>query len=239
VVTYPAMHRAVILALAALTPATAQVTISAKPDTVEPGGAITLVWKSPGPAAYIDGIGLVPPSGSKTISPRASGIYTLISEGPIGIQYSSVRVQMMGERGDPVFPDPDDFPPGVADRRTSMAYTDFLNLTFKTLQDEMSHRIRGQHLPDQSFYVFFTDRRERPDLLRPSDRGIRSRRVAYWVRIEEPHSHKDVPFEVKAIVEYQRLAESRWRPETDQQLVTGLATSLKQKLLTAQVGVSK
>lgn len=76
-------------------------------------------------------------------------------------------------------------------------------------------------------------------MIRPTDRGIRSRRVAYWVRAEEPRSQKDVPFEVKAIVEYQRLAEARWRPETDQQLVTELETRLKQQLLTAALGAGK
>jgi hypothetical protein len=146
---------------------------------------------------------------------------------------------VIGERGDSVFPDPDDFPPGVADRRTSIAYTDFLDLAFKTLQDGMKFRVRGEHLPNQNFYVFFTDRQPRSDLLRPADHGIRLRRVAYWVRVEEPHSGREVPFQVKAIVEYQRIAETRWRPETDQQLVTEMATRLKQQLLTARAAALK
>jgi hypothetical protein len=232
------MYRVFILTFALLAQAIGQVTISAKPDKIELGATVTLDWKSPGAAAYVDGIGLVPPTGSKIITPKASATYTLVSEGPGAIRYASVHVQVMGERGDAVFPDPDDFPPGVADRRASMAYTDFLNLVFKTLQDGMKFRVRGEHLPNQNFYVFFTDRQPRPDLLRSSDHGIRSRRVAYWVRVEEPHTQQ-VPFEVKAIVEYQRLAEARWRPETDQQLVTELASRLKLQLLTAQVGALK
>jgi hypothetical protein len=229
------MHRAVILLFAALTAATGQVSLSANPESTEPGGAVTLTWSSPGASTFIDGVGAVSPSGSTSLTPRASATYNLVSEGPKGIRYASVRVQVTGERGESVFPDPDDFPPGVSDRRTSIPYTDFLDVTFKTLQDRLKFRVRGQHLPRQSFYVFFTDRQSRPDLLRPTDRGIRSRRVAYWVHIDEPRSGKAVAFEVKALVEYQRAAEAKWRLETDQPLVTEVAARLKQQLLTATV----
>jgi len=233
------MLRAFILAISALTPALAQVVITAKPDIINLGAALTLSWNSSGGAAYIEGLGLVPPNGSRQLSPKESQTFTLVSEGPTGIRYASVRIKVNGERGDSVFPDPDDFPPGVSDHRRSIQYTDFLNLVTSILQDALKFRVRGQHLPNQSFYVFFTDRQPRPDLIRPTDRGIRSRRVAYWVRAEEPRSPKDVPFEVKAIVEYQRLAESKWRPETDQQLITELEGRLKQQLLAAAVETRK
>jgi hypothetical protein len=230
------MHRILILLLASLPSAISQVTITAKPRVVDLGAPFTLSWTSRGAAAFIEGIGLVPASGSRQITPRNTATYTLVTEGPAGVHYGSVTVQVNGERGDSVFPDPDDFPPGVTDHRRSVAYTDFLNLAFSTLQDALKFRVRGAHLPNQTFYVFFTDRQTQPTLLRPSDKGIRSRRVAYWVRAEEPRATQDVPFEVKAIVEYQRLAEAKWRPETDQQLVTDIATRLKQQLLTAKIG---
>ena len=233
------MQRVYILVIAALTPALAQVSITAKPDTIDLGGAITLAWSSPGNSAFIEGLGLVPSKGSRHLSPARSQTFTLVSEGPTGIRYASTRIKVNGERGDSIFPDPDDFPPGVSDHRRSIQYPDFLNLVTMTLQDALKFRVRGQHLPTETFYVFITDRQLRPSLIRPADRGIRSRRIAYWVRAEEPRSQKDVPFEVKAIVEYQRLAEAKWRPETDQQLVTELETQLKQQLLTAAAGTIK
>lgn len=199
------------------------------------GDPFTLSWTSPGTAAFIDGLGLVPPTGTRQITPRATATYTLVAEGYAGVRYSSVIVQVKGERGDSVFPDPDDFPPGVSDHRRSVSYVDFLNVAFSTLQDSMKFRVRGAHLPNQTFFVFFTDRQIQPDLLRSTDKGIRSRRVAYWIRADEPRAPQDVPFEVKAIVEYQRLAEAKWRPETDQQFVVEIATRLKQQLLTAKV----
>jgi hypothetical protein len=228
------MRRAILLLFAAAAAVFGQVTITATPESVEAGAPITLAWSSPGASAFIEGIGAVQPTGSVTVTPRASATYTLVSERGKAIRYASVRVRVNGERGESVYPDPEDFPSGVSDRRL-IAYTDFLDVTFKTLQDRLKFRVRGDHLPKQNFYVFLTDREPRPELLRPSDRGIRSRRVAYSVRVDEPRSGQEVSFGVKALVEYQRAAEAKWRPETDQQLVTDIAARLKQQLLTAAV----
>jgi len=182
------MHRILILLLVALPTVTGQVTITAKPAAVELGSPFTLSWNSRGTAAFIEGVGLVPPSGSRLITPKTTATYTIVAEGPAGIRYGSTSVQVNGERGDSVFPDPDDFPAGVSDHRHPVGYTDFLNLAFSTLQDTLKFRVRGAHLPNQTFYVFFTDRQLQPSLLRPTDTGIRSRRVAYWVRAEEPRA---------------------------------------------------
>ena len=239
VVISPKMCKLFFVGLMAVLPVAGQLSISAKPEVVEFGEHVTLDWESPGSRAFLDGVGPVPPSGSLTITPRSSMTYTLISEGRTGISYASAQVQVMGERGESVFPDPDDFPPGVSDHRAPVLYTDFLNLVFKTLQDGMKFRVRGEHLPSDHFYVFFTERQPRPDLLRRSDSGIRSRRTAYWVKVEEPRAPQDVAFQVKAIVEFQRLAESKWNAETDQQLVTEVETRLKQQLLAAQLGTPK
>ncbi len=230
------MHRVIFFIVAAIAPVLGQVTITASPDSVEAGEAVAITWKSLGTSAFIDGVGAVPASGSKTVRPSGSTTYTLVSQGPRGIGYASARVQVNGQRGEAIFPDPDEFPQGVSDRRSAIAYPDFLDVAFKTLQDQLKFRVRGEHLPKQTFYVFFTDREPRPGLVKPADRGIRARRVAYWVRVEEPHAGQAVPFEVKALVEYQRSAEATWRPETDQQLVTGIAGQLKQQLLTASEG---
>lgn len=229
------MHRIIILLLASLPTVLAQVSITAKPDAVDLSTPFTLSWSSSGQTAFIDGVGSVPPSGSRKLTPQATTTYTLVAEGPSGIQYASTTIRVNGERGDSVFPDPDDFPRGVSDRRPSIAYTDFLDVAFRTLQDSLKFRVRGEHLPNQNFYVFFTDLQVQPDLLRASDKGIRSRRVAYWVRVEQPRATQQVSFEVKAIVEYQRLAEARWRPETDEQFITDIASRLRQRLLTAKI----
>jgi hypothetical protein len=229
------MLRVIVLLFAAVTCVFGQTTIAANPESIEAGASVTLTWSSDATTAFLDGIGAVPPSGSTTVSPRASSTYTLVTQGVKGIHYASVRVEVTGERGVSAFPDPDDFPRGVSDRRNAIRYTDFLDVTFRTLQDGLKFRVRGDHLPRQNFYVFFTDREPRPEFIRPSDRGIRSRRVAYLVRVEEPRSDQAVSFEVKAIVEYQRAAEAKWRPETDQQIVSEIASRLKEQLLTAKV----
>jgi hypothetical protein len=222
--------------VAAVAPAFGQLTIAANPESVDAGEPVVITWKSPGTSAFIDGVGVVRPSGSKTITPTGSMTYTLVSQGPSGIGYASVRIPINGQRGEAIFPDPNEFPQGVSDRRSAIAYPDFLDVAFKTLQDQLKFRVRGEHLPQQTYYVFFTDREPRPELVKPSDRGIRARRVAYSVRVEEPRAGQAIPFEVKALVEYQRSAEATWRAETDPQLLTGIVGQLKQQLLTAGAG---
>jgi hypothetical protein len=229
------MLRVIVFLFAAITTALAETTIAAKPESIEAGASVTLTWSSDATTAFLDGIGAVPPSGSTTVSPSESSTYTLVTQSVKGIHYASVRVEVTGERGVWLFPDPDDFSRGVSGRRNAIPYTDFLDVTFKTLQDGLKFRVRGDHLPRQNFYVFFTDRESRPEFIRPSDRGIRSRRVAYLVRIEEPRSGQAVSFEVRAIVEYQRAAEAKWWPETDQQVVSDVTRRLKEQLLIAKV----
>ncbi len=211
--------------------------ITAKPDAVEPGESATLTWTTTGQSAFLSGVGKVAVKGSASVSPRTSTEYTLVSEGPAGIKYASVKVRVIGERGDIVFPDPSDFPKGVEGDRKSLGYPEFLDLVQATLQDKLKFRVRSEHGPRDNFYFFFTERAPRPDLLRSSDRGIRSRRITYAVRVDEPRAKsRNTHFEVKALVEYQRLGESMWRPETNQQIVNDAMGELKSSLETLGPG---
>ncbi|MGB8889001.1 MAG: hypothetical protein WCC87_19895 [Candidatus Korobacteraceae bacterium] len=157
-----------------------------------------------------------------------------MSEGAQGVEFASTTVAVVGERGGGDFPDPTDFPKGLSGQRHSIRYTTFLDLAFKTLQDQMKFRVQSEHAPHDPFYVFFTDRQPRPDLVHASDRGIRSRRLAYEVQIFDPkNAASAIPFEVKAIIEYQRLGEAAWHFETNEQLTREALAQLKQTLETS------
>ena len=91
----------------------------------------------------------------------------------------------------------------------------------------MTFSVRGSHLPHADFFDFYTNRQIKPELIRPTDRGIRQRRVAYWMRVREPQKDRTVPFEIRASVEYQRFGESEWRMEKDTQIKRDAAELLR------------
>lgn len=231
------MRRLILVALLVTTLlAQERLNISARPSAIQPGESTTLTWQTQGQTAFLSGVGTVPPSGSMVVTPRVSTTYTLVSEGTQRVEFVSTTVAVVGERGggDADFPNPRDFPEGLSGQRHSIRYTTFLDLAFKTLQDQMKFRVNSLHAPHDPFYVFITDRQPRPDLVHASDRGIRSRRLAYEVQIFDPkNAASAIPFEVKAILEYQRLGEAAWHFETNEELTREALAQLKQTLDTS------
>jgi hypothetical protein len=226
------MSRAFLLfILGAATAAQQRPGISAYPNKVELGKLTRLTWTSTCDSAFLSGIGKVSGSGSIEVAPGRSTVYTIICDGRHGIEFASTRVKFEGERGNPDLPNPFDFPKGQQERRKSIRYADVLDLTLKTLQDGMKFTVYSQHAPHDQFYVFFTDRQEQPDMLYPSDRGIRARRVAYEVQIFDPGNNANaINFEVRAIAEYQRLGEGAWHLENNQRAISDAISRLRQKL---------
>ena len=70
------------------------VSISASPDTIQPGGSTTLSWTSSNAdsAEINNGIGSVPVNGSLTVSPAETTTYTITVTGPGGTATASVTV---------------------------------------------------------------------------------------------------------------------------------------------------
>lgn len=74
-------------------PAAPTATLAASPDVIEQGQSTTLTWQTNNASDItIEGLGTVPASGSKTISPGSSTTYTLTAKGPGGSQNASARV---------------------------------------------------------------------------------------------------------------------------------------------------
>jgi len=76
-----------------LPPAAPTATIAASPDVIPQGQSTMLTWQTQNASEItITGLGTVPASGSRTITPGASTTYTLEAKGPGGSHEASARV---------------------------------------------------------------------------------------------------------------------------------------------------
>jgi hypothetical protein len=218
-----------ILVCAFLTSAQSEVKLTVDRSTIELGSSCRITWRSDGDSAFLIGVGKVPVSGSRSLQPEASTNYVLVVARHGVFSYANASVKVNGEKGGTPFPDPDEFNQegNITDKEASRSYPDFLDIAFNTLQNKMAFSVRGSHLPGEDFFDFYTNRQIKPELIRPTDRGIRQRRVAYWMRVREPQKHGTVPFEIRASVEYQRFGESEWRMEKETQLKRDAAELLR------------
>lgn len=74
-------------------PAAPTASLTANPTTIQQGQTTTLSWKTTDATdVTIEGVGTVPTSGTKTVTPDASTTYTLTAKGPGGSTDASVRV---------------------------------------------------------------------------------------------------------------------------------------------------
>ena len=75
-------------------------TLAANPATIQQGQTTVLTWKTDNATeATIDGLGTLPASGSRTVTPSASTTYTLVATGAGGRRDASARVTVNGRVG--------------------------------------------------------------------------------------------------------------------------------------------
>jgi hypothetical protein len=179
---------------------------------------------------FLTGVGKVNPSGEQAVSPLVPTTYVLVVEGGSSIRTAALTIDVTGSRGTTEFPDIGDFSSApIVDQRRGSRFTDFLDLIQETLQDQMAFHVRGDFLPKRPYVTLFTDKRPRPELIRPTDRGIRYRRLAYAVQVNEP-VNGSISYEIRTILEYQRTAETQWRAEKDDTMVRSAAEALRTAL---------
>lgn len=78
---------------AAPAPPTPTATLAATPEVIQEGQSTMLTWKTENASnVTIEGLGTLPPSGSKPVTPNGSTTYTLVAKGPGGTQDVSARV---------------------------------------------------------------------------------------------------------------------------------------------------
>ena|SRR5215469_1690195 len=68
-------------------------TLAANPTTIDQGQSSELTWKtSNADTTLIEGVGVVPSSGSRSVTPAESTSYTLVAKGPGGTEEATARV---------------------------------------------------------------------------------------------------------------------------------------------------
>ncbi|MBA3914360.1 MAG: peptidoglycan-associated lipoprotein Pal [Acidobacteriales bacterium] len=89
-------------------PAAPTASITANPETISPGGAVTLTWQTSNATdVSVDTLGSVAASGTRQVTPATSTTYHLVAKGPGGTQDATARVTV----NQPAPPPP---PPPVA-----------------------------------------------------------------------------------------------------------------------------
>lgn len=86
-------------------------TLSASPSSIQQGQSSTLTWQTSNATEItIDGLGTVPASGSRTVTPSITTNYTLAAKGPGGVQdaNASVTVSAVTARAEAPVPQPTD-----------------------------------------------------------------------------------------------------------------------------------
>jgi hypothetical protein len=207
-------------------------TFKASRDTIEVGQSTTLSWDAPGDSAFLVGVGKVRPSGEQIASPLVPTTYVLVVEAGDSVRTAALTIDVTGSRGASDFPDIGDFSSApIVDKRRGSKFTDFLDIIQRTLQDQMSFHVRGDFLPKRPYVTLYTDKKLRPELVRSTDRGIRHRRLAYAVQVNEPVNAL-ISYEIRTILEYQRTAETQWHTERDDTILRAAAEALRTALAT-------
>jgi peptidoglycan-associated lipoprotein len=74
-------------------PAAPTATLAASPSVINQGQSTELTWKtSNADTISIEGVGNIPPSGSRLLTPTGSTTYTLVAKGPGGTEEATTRV---------------------------------------------------------------------------------------------------------------------------------------------------
>jgi hypothetical protein len=228
----PVMHplytrlTATLIALAVLPSAAS--TFHSSENRVNYGESCTLTWTSAANEAYIVGVGKVEGSGSVQVAPAVPTDYVLVVNTGRGIEYTTLHIDVMGLKGNEDYPDQDKFQPGLRDVKKA-SYADFLSVVTTTLQNTLAYHVRGAYLPPDHFILIYTNWIVQQKLTLPTDKGIRRRQVAYAVHVNEPVKGV-IAFDVRALVQYQRMGESTWRDDQDPQ-VNRMAEQILQEIL--------
>ena len=82
-------------------------TLAASPDVIQQGQSTMLTWSTENASNIsIEGLGELPASGSKSVTPNDSMTYTLVARGPGGTQNASARVTVNAKTAEVTAPSP-------------------------------------------------------------------------------------------------------------------------------------
>jgi hypothetical protein len=208
--------------------ASAASTFHSSQSRINYGESCTLTWTSAADEAYIVGVGKVEGSGSVQVAPGVPTDYLLVVNNGKRIEYTKLHIDVVGLKGNEIYPDQDKFQAGLREE-TKASYLGFIDTVTKTLQDKFPYHVRGSYLPPDRFILIYTTWAVQQKLMLPTDKGIRQRQVAYAVHVNEP-TNGVIAFDIRALVQYQRMGESEWRDDKDPQ-VNRMAEQILQESL--------
>lgn len=187
-----------------------------EPATIEAGAEATLIWSDGGDLTYITGVGRVADQGVAQVHPVRSTTYWLVAERGGATLSASAVLTVTGQREVPgsldvVLPPITSLSGGKRREAAGVPFTEFLDAVDAALRDAWAAEPLWLHRPHEPFYTAVTLRLVRPEFVRPSDKGIGQRRVAFVVRAYEPASASPTMI----AYELQSKVESRLRNEAD------------------------
>lgn len=193
-----------------------------KPNSIAPGDSAGLSWYvKDGDHFYISNVGKVQPAGRFKISPDASTTYTLIVESKAGITSKTVSLEVKGTRGDEDFPKVDEFKFKNVYKLSAPSFVSLLDQIHHLLQNILEFQVNESYDRHAGQTKFVTKLSIKPDLKKRDERAIRARRIAFLVEVNEfSATAGQFPCSIHALIKYQRRAESRWRPEKNENIYT-------------------
>jgi hypothetical protein len=206
-----------------------------RPETVEIGDPVVLSWEVPEgagvDAVFITGIGRVEREGQLRVTPlNRTTTYTLLGEGAAGLRVAQVTIEVRGGRGD-VFPQREEFKNGRDYKIAAPGLVHLLDSFHRVLQHSMGFEVEERYHRRKRRTVFVTKTSSLPGLVKRDEKGVRSRRLAYWVEVSDSRSTAGTyDCEIRTLIQYQRRKESRWRPGTGAGLHRQWADTLYRKI---------
>jgi hypothetical protein len=195
--------------------------LGVQPNDIGIGNFIKLTWAvTNAKNIFISGYGKVTSTGMLSIRPDKTTSFTLIAENDAGIASKTVTVRVRGIRGEFDFPDRSLFRYSKSYRTSTPSVVNFVDHVYTILQDTMGFRVDDLLTMRDDRFILITNRLQIDYLIKHHERQrIATWRIAYLVEIEKPNSQsKESVYFIKAIIEYKRKVEQRWRLEEDELL---------------------
>lgn len=191
-----------------------------KPNKINIGQIAELTWQvSNAKRVYISTLGRVNSSGSQKLYPDKTTIISIIAEGDNNITSKSIKIIVMGTRGDGLSPDENLFRYPHSYDTTGVNYTDLLDVIHNVLQDTMGFSIQNEHKLHYGPFIFLTNYSQKGYLVDSNERTIGARRIAYAVEVKLINRLKNkVRYTIKSVIQYRKKIVRTWRLETSDSL---------------------
>ena len=185
-----------------------------QPRSIGFGQSVMIKWQVKGASkVFVTPIGLVDGAGKRRIKPGQTTTYILVAENSVGTVTKSVTVAVEGSKSNDEFPEVNAFRYPISFKIQTSSLPELLEHIHHVLQDVLKHTVRLTSQPSGTL-TFVTNRRSRSELVKPSEKRIGRRRIAFMVEVAERKSKKvQLTYTIKAVIEYRRRIERVWRQE--------------------------